>query len=227
MKFNKPTLLTITAPTCSGKNYLLETLEREFRFTRIVSTTTRQIRAGEVDGKDYQFISDAQSRMMEAEGLFAELITFRGIRYGVAHQEMHGKLNGSSIPMVILEPQGLAEYKKICTANNWGVYSVYIAATEDVRINRLNQRTIKEVLSGATDVNRIIRTHTDRLLSITSEERRWSNTTFWDAIIPGDDIRTALEYIKLGVQNRNRQDAGPVPYDHKALTRTAEISAAG
>jgi len=216
MKFNKPTLLTITAPTCSGKNYLLETLEREFRFTRIVSTTTRQIRTGEVDGKDYQFISDAQSRLMEAEGLFAELITFRGIRYGVTHQEMHGKLNGSSIPMVILEPQGLAEYKKICTANNWGIYLVYVATTESVRIDRLNLRTIDEVLGAATDVDRIIRTHTDRLLSITGEERQWSNTTFWDAIIPGDDIRTALEYIKLGVQNRNRQDAGPAPYDHKA-----------
>lgn len=216
MKFNKPTLLTITAPTCSGKNYLMKALERELGFTRIVSTTTRSIRAGEVDGKDYHFISDAQSRLMEAEGLFAELITFRGIRYGVRHQEMHGKLNGSSIPMVILEPQGLVEYKKICAENNWGVYSVYIATTEGVRIDRLNQRTIDEVLAGSTDTSRIIKAHTDRLLSITGEERRWSNTTFWDAIVPGDDLRTALEYIKLGVQNRNRQDASPVPYDHKA-----------
>jgi hypothetical protein len=46
---------------------------------------------------------------------------------------------------------------------------VYIATTEGVRIDRLNQRTIDEVLAGSTDTSRIIKAHTDRLLSITGE----------------------------------------------------------
>lgn len=228
MNFVRPTLLTITAPTCSGKNFLMEALEQELGFTRIVSTTTRQIRAGEIDGKDYHFISDQESARLDSSGKFAELIEFRGTRYGVTHDEMNAKMYGNTVPMVILEPQGLSVYKKICAQNNWGVYSVYVSTVESTRIARLNNRTLDEICTAHDDLsdnesgadlrakwNQSIKVHTDRLLSITGDERRWSNTNIWDAVVPGDDVRTAVEYIKLGVQNRNRRDSGPALYEAK------------
>jgi hypothetical protein len=119
--------------------------------------------------------------------------------------------------MVILEPQGLAAYKKICAANNWDVYSVYVSTVESERIRRLAARTTTEALLTQGDtakMKKVIDTHTDRLLSITGEERQWSNTNIWDAIIPGDDLEKALEYIQRGVNYRNRQRATPVPYVH-------------
>src|SRR3990167_8748151 len=141
LKFDRPTLLTITAQTCSGKNFLMAALERELGFTQIVSTTTRAQRAGEGNGKGYWFISDAQSRAMEENGESAELITFRSVRYGVTHAEMNTKMYGNTVPMVILEPQGLAAYKKICVDNGWDVYTVYVSTVESTRIARLNART--------------------------------------------------------------------------------------
>ena len=56
MKFNKPTLITLTAPTASGKSYLLERLTR-MGLPRVVGTTTRAPRQGEVEGVDYYFIT--------------------------------------------------------------------------------------------------------------------------------------------------------------------------
>jgi guanylate kinase len=217
LKFDHPTLVTITAPTCSGKNYLMEALEAQLGFTRIVSTTTRAKRVGELDGKDYYFITDEASRRMELDGVFAELIEFRGVRYGVTHTEMATKMTGTAPTMVILEPQGLAAYKKICTANNWDVYTLYISTVESERIRRLNERTtadIRATMGSETAIAKVVNTHTDRLLSITGEERQWSNTTFWDAIIPGDDLNKALEYIRHGVKTRNHQRSTPVPYVH-------------
>jgi guanylate kinase len=219
LKFDRPTLLTITAPTCSGKNFLMEALESELGFTRIVSTTTRPMRAGEVDGKDYHFITERESFALEAANAFAELIEFRGVRYGVTHGEMNRKMGNSAPPMVILEPQGLAAYKKICTANDWDVYSVYVSTVESERVRRLNERTtvdIRSTMGSEPAIKKVVQTHTDRLLSITGEERQWSNTTFWDAVIPGDDIKKALEYVQHGVAYRNQRVATPTAYVHKA-----------
>jgi guanylate kinase len=217
LKFDRPTLVTITAPTCSGKNYLMEALERELGFTRIVSTTTRPMRVGETQGVDYDFISLARSIELETFGQFAELIEFRGVRYGVTHGEMDRKMLNKAPPMVILEPQGLAAYKKICTENNWDVYTVYVSTVESERIRRLSARTANEALLTNGDpvkMKKVIDTHTDRLLSITTEERAWSNTNIWDAVVPGDDLNKALDYIRQGVAYRNRRVATPTPYVH-------------
>lgn len=232
LKFNRSTLVTITAPTCSGKNYLLEGIERTFGWNRIVSTTTRGIRKGEVEGKDYYFITDEESRSIEKYGRFAELIEFRGIRYGVTSDEMGVKMNQDVPPMVILEPQGLAMYKKMCFKEKWDVFTVYVSTVEEERIRRLNERTAVQLQAAAIDryeaqpmsilnrgngfddLEKIVKQHTDRLLSITTEERRWSNSTEWNVIAPGDNLSLALEYIKLGVKRRNVLTSTPTPYKH-------------
>lgn len=216
LKFNRPTLVTITAPTCSGKNYLMEGIERKFGWNRIVSTTTRQRRKGEIDGKDYYFITDVQSRLMEDRDQFAELIEFRGIRYGVTHEEMDRKLADPRPPMVILEPEGLQAYKKICQANGWDVFTIYVSTVEKLRIQRLNNRTVADLQNAVSEksVRSFIEWHTDRLLSIVTEERRWSQTTEWNVIAPGTDLVKAIEYIELGVKRQNSLTSVPTPYTH-------------
>ena len=233
LKFSRPTLVTITAPTCSGKNYLRDHLEKDFGWTRIVSTTTRAARKGEVDGEDYRFISIEESKDLEARGLFAELISFRGVRYGVTKAEMAMKIRAQVAPMVILEPKGLEIYKTMCRENNWDVFSIYIHTPEDVRLKRLTERTCVEIQAAAVEnytnggadslrtrgdtffaIEKIIKTHTDRIQSIVGEERLWSNQNNWNAIVPGDNLVKALEMVQQGVKWKNRQNETPTPYTH-------------
>lgn len=219
LKFDRPTLVTITAPTCSGKNYLRDGIEREYGWKRIVSTTTRAARFGEVQGLDYDFISEEKSRELEQAEAFAELITFRGIRYGVTKREMDRKMDSELPPMVILEPQGLAVYSELCAQNGWDMFKIYISVVEGTRIERLIKRTVEDVrltLSSPAITEKVIRTHTDRLLSITGDERRWSNVTTWDAILPGDNLEKALAGLKQAVEWRNRRVAHPKTYTHTA-----------
>jgi len=231
MKFDRPTLVTITAPTCSGKNYLLNKVLDQFGWSKVVSTTTRAQRAGEVDGVDYHFISEQQSLDMEKNCWFAELVTFRGVRYGVTSEELFGKIESGVAPVVILEPQGVEIYKQLCALNGYDIFMVYISLSESKRIDRLVQRTEDDIRmledndhgwnsAHTAETQRMIEavraTHADRLQSIQTVERGWITQQIWDVIVPGDDANKALEMIAHGVQYRNQKNKAPAPYNHYA-----------
>lgn len=244
LKFDTPTLITLTAPTCSGKSFLLNELSKRGLAGRIVSTTTRPQRKGELSGVDYHFISQDQSENMERHDEFFEMIEFNGTRYGVTHDEMNKKMASSLPPIVVLEPQGLAIYRRECQAQGWNTFQIYVNVTESVRVQRLVDRTLRDVWSeveaswGGTpshfakygnafsDVAKetlksrmpnIINTHTSRLQSIVGDERRWSNMFSWDAIVPGDDVEKAIWMIEQGVKWRNHRNAEPQPIGRVTL----------
>ena len=89
---SQPILVTLTAPSCSGKSYLLNYIRDEAKMPCLVSTTTRAPRTGEQEGIDYYFISREQSKRYEIEDNFAELAIYNGTRYGVTKQEFKSKL---------------------------------------------------------------------------------------------------------------------------------------
>ena len=194
----------------------------EPKFARIVSTTTRQPRKNEVNGVDYFFISEDVSRQLEAHGEFAELVDFRGVRYGVTTAEMEKKMNGNLPSAIVLEPNGLRQYEVLCTTHGWGIFKIYVHTIESLRIDRLNARTAVDIWNAVSNVNtedqgapmlkakaveKQLKIHTDRMLSITCDERRWQNMSSWDAIIPGDDIHKAVRDIAFGINWRNYRNS--------------------
>jgi len=217
MIFNHPTLITITAPTCSGKTYLIEHLEK-LGLNRIVGFTTREPRAGEVHGVDYYFISREEADRLEHEGLLAETAEFRGNRYGVTHDEMENKVNRSNMPpVIILEPQGLESYIKYCRDKNWDIFKVFVTVPEKTKINRLNERTTQDLqaLDCQTlaelhaSIAKIVKTHSDRLMSITGDERLWQSKQVWEAVVPGDDVNKAINMIQEGIKWQNSRKSPP------------------
>ena len=154
-QFTRPTLVTLTAPTASGKSYLLNQLDRRGIFSRIVSTTTRDPREGEREGIDYFFIRPETSRKMEEDECFFELIEFNGVRYGVTHVEMEQKIYGGKAPLVVLEPQGLEIYTQKCYEKGWDIFKIYVHVQESVRLDRLLRRTLGDVWSAIDSVSSI------------------------------------------------------------------------
>jgi guanylate kinase len=216
LKFNKPTLVTLTAPTCAGKNYLLEALIEELGFGRIVSTTDRAPRRGEIEGVHYNFIDTSQSKRLEIQGAFAELVTYNGIRYGVTHIEMNKKLaEGMPPPVVILEPSGIEIYKQYCTEHSWSMFNIFVSTTENIRINRLSERTTQDIcdkienVSGESitelsqQINKLIQVNNKRLVAVIEQERLWLTTNSWGAIVSGTDLESALQSVTMGVHSRN------------------------
>ena len=56
----------------SGKSTIENELVENHEFNKIISVTTRQIRNGEVNGRDYYFVSNEEFDEMLHENQFAE-----------------------------------------------------------------------------------------------------------------------------------------------------------
>ena len=50
--------IVIVGKSASGKSTIANVLSEDFKYKKAISATTRPIRAGEVDGEDYYFITD-------------------------------------------------------------------------------------------------------------------------------------------------------------------------
>ena len=76
-------LFVVSGPSGAGKGTVLSKV-RELRpdLGLTVSATTREPRAGEVDGVSYHFLSEAEFRQRIAQGEFLEWADVHGHLYG-------------------------------------------------------------------------------------------------------------------------------------------------
>jgi len=82
-------LIVISAPSGSGKTTIVkETIRRNPALGFSVSATTRKKRAGEVDGKDYFFLTPDEFKKKVDAGEFVEWEEFYGYRYGTLKAEI-------------------------------------------------------------------------------------------------------------------------------------------
>ena len=83
-------LFIVSAPSGAGKNTLVENLlknhssiyKESFTLKRAVTYTSKKPRLGDVDGKDYHFISETEFKKKIQEGFFLEYSTAYGNYYG-------------------------------------------------------------------------------------------------------------------------------------------------
>jgi guanylate kinase len=82
-------VLVITGPSGVGKGTLIRgLLQRMPGLELSVSATTRPPRPGEVDGRDYYFLSEDEFQRRVDRGEFVEHATYAGHRYGTLRSEL-------------------------------------------------------------------------------------------------------------------------------------------
>jgi guanylate kinase len=108
----KGKVFVITGPSGVGKGTLIERLlDAVPELELSVSATTREPRAGEVDGRDYHFLTPEEfERRVEAAN-FLEHATYSGNRYGTLREEVERRLaEGRSVALEI-EVQGARQVR--------------------------------------------------------------------------------------------------------------------
>lgn len=85
-------LLVISSPSGAGKTTLARRLAGEFDLRFSVSYTTRAPRKGEVEGKDYYFVSRERFAQMVEANEFAEHAVVHGNQYGTAIATVNASL---------------------------------------------------------------------------------------------------------------------------------------
>ncbi|HKI83133.1 MAG TPA: guanylate kinase, partial [Candidatus Krumholzibacteria bacterium] len=100
-------LLLIAGPSGAGKSSLLSWLfERDERLGFSVSCTTRDPRPGEVDGREYNFVSEEEFLRRRERGEFVEWAEVHDHLYGTLFSELDRMLDDGHVPVLDLDVQG-------------------------------------------------------------------------------------------------------------------------
>lgn len=105
-------VFVITGPSGVGKGTLIsELLKRVPGLELSISATTREPREGEVDGRDYHFLSPEEfAQRVEAED-FLEFATYSGNRYGTLRSEVERRLAEGHSVVLEIEVQGARQVR--------------------------------------------------------------------------------------------------------------------
>lgn len=109
-------LLVLAGPAGTGKTTLCERLVRECPgMERVVTATTRAPREGEVNGRDYHFLSEAEFDQRVAGGGFLEWARVHGKdrRYGTLRAVIDDKLGRNIDLCMNVDVQGVASIRAV------------------------------------------------------------------------------------------------------------------
>ena len=124
-------MIVLAGASASGKTEVAKLLAKKYGITKIVTTTTRPKRKGEVDGVDYFFVSPERFEQMIHEGKFVEYTLFNGYMYGSTKDQI------AKDKCVVIDPAGLRSYVAL---KDKTIVSFYLEADEKTRHERMLKR---------------------------------------------------------------------------------------
>jgi guanylate kinase len=173
-------MFILSSPSGAGKTTIARKLlahDPEIRMS--VSATTRPMRPGEVDGKDYHFVTQAEfDRMVEA-GEFLEWATVFGHSYGTPKAQVKAGIREGHDFLFDIDWQGTQQlYQKMET----DVVRVFLLPPS---IDELRRR-----LTGrGTDSAEVIQSRMDRARA---EISHWDG---YDYVVVNDDIEACFAKV--------------------------------
>ncbi len=174
-------LFVLSSPSGAGKSTIARMLlASEPELSLSVSATTRAIRKGEQDGRDYHFVSLDQFREMAANHEFLEWAHVFDQRYGTPRAPVDAMLSDGKDVLFDIDWQGAQQLHQIAGGD---VVRVFILppSMEELR-RRLEGR--------ATDAQEII----DRRMSRADAEiSHWDG---YDYVLVNDDVETCYAKVK-------------------------------
>ena len=185
------TLFIVSGPSGAGKTTLIEGVRRQLAPLGIplyfsVSHTTRRPRAGEVEGKSYHFVDDAEFiRMIEA-GEFLEWAHVHAHRYGTSRAEVVERLQQGQDVILDIDYQGAKQIADDPELNPRSL-SVFIFPPA---LETLEQRLRDRGLNSDEEIEIRIRKAVDEIDA---------HKDFYQYVIINDDLTAATECLKAAI----------------------------
>ena len=184
-------MVVVTGPSGAGKGMLIrKLLPRISELELAVSATTRLRREGEVDGRDYYYLSEADFARRVANGEFLEHITYvSGQRYGTLREEVERIGREGRIAVLELETEGALKVAEELS----GVVTVFVTAPRAELERRLRERATE----SAGEIG-------ERLDLAEGQLRQAS---LFDHVVENDDVARAVDELVV-IVSAARDDAG-------------------
>ncbi|HEY2851625.1 MAG TPA: guanylate kinase [Gemmatimonadaceae bacterium] len=133
-----PFPIILSAPSGGGKTTIArELLTRRTDLGYSVSCTTRSPRVGEVDGRDYYFLSRGEFERRRDAGEFAESAEVHGNMYGTLRSEVARILGAGKHVVMDIDVQGARQFTR---AFPQSVTIFVLPPTTEVLLERLRRR---------------------------------------------------------------------------------------
>ena len=172
-------VVVITGPSGAGKGTLIRALlPRVPDLELAVSATTRLRREGEIEGRDYYYLSEADFARRVANGEFLEHITYvSGQRYGTLREEVERIGNEGRITVLELETEGALKVAEELP----GVVTVFVTAPRAELERRLRERATE----SAGEIGERLDLAESQLLQ----------ASLFDHVVENDDLAHALDEL--------------------------------
>lgn len=106
-------LCVISGPSGVGKGTIVkEIMKQRDDIELSISVTTRYMREGEVDGKDYFFLDIDEFTRLEREGKLLESATVHDNKYGTPKEFVEKKIEEGKIVILEIDVQGASQIKE-------------------------------------------------------------------------------------------------------------------
>ena len=110
----------IVAPSGAGKSSLVQALlQADAGLKLSLSTTTRQPRSGEVDGKDYRFVSSDGFLAQRDSGDFLEWAEVHGHFYGTSRSWIEQQMQAGNDVILEIDWQGAQQIRQLIPSAQW------------------------------------------------------------------------------------------------------------
>lgn len=148
-------LVILSGATRSGKSVIAKKLI-EIGYTKVLTTTTRQRKAHEVNGTTYNFVSKEVFNEAKAKNLYLETDTFSGEQFGLTFAELLGALESNANAVVVLSMEGAKKLRKYLIANKMPHLMCFIVGHAPAIIRQLTMEHGNDSLSEDEFLNKMV-----------------------------------------------------------------------
>jgi len=178
MPENLHKLFVISSPSGGGKTSLINKLfedSRSANFEKSISDTSRQKRQGDLEGKDYYFLSEKDFKDKIKKEEYVEYATVFGNFYGTSKEEIKTKYNNSNL-ILELDWQGAYAVKELFD----DAKLIFLVPPS---LDNLKQRLIKRNLDSSEEIEN----------RLSEAKKEISKSEMYDYLVLNDDFDKAFE----------------------------------
>ena len=174
-------LFVLSSPSGAGKSTIArKLLADEPELGMSVSVTTRAMRPGEVDGKDYHFVDIEEFRRMVAADEFLEWAHVFDHRYGTPRAQIETMLAAGKDVLFDIDWQGAQQLFQIAGGDVVRVF-IFPPSMEELRARLTNRNTDSEAVIEA------------RMARAANEVSHWDG---YDYVLVNDDVEQCFQGVK-------------------------------
>ncbi|MCR5113600.1 MAG: guanylate kinase [Acholeplasmatales bacterium] len=202
-------LIVISGPSGVGKGTVRQALfnMKGHNLTYSVSMTTRKMRPGEVDGKDYYFVTKEEFEQRIKEDKFLEHAEFVGNYYGTPLDKVNEQLDNGQEVVLEIEVNGALQVKKKVPDC---VMIFIVPPSKQALYDRLMKR--------GTESEDVIKQRVEKA------NREFKVAPKYDYIVVNDDVNNAADRIMAIIRAEHARTSRSIDKYYELIGETDENS---